>query len=102
MVYNLIDDTTEGELTGLDMPCNISTNGSIVAAGGFWGEVFVWDLAKQKVIKTFKAHHGYTRGIALSPDGKTLATGGNDQVIRLWDTKTFENTRTLKGHLSEI
>jgi len=102
MVYNLIDDTTEGELTGLDMPCIISTNGSIVAAGGFRGEVCVWDLAKQKVIKKFKAHHGYACGVALSPDGKTLATGGNDQVIRLWDTKTFKNTRTLKGHLSEI
>ena len=102
MVYNLSDDTAEGELTGLDGPCGISTDGSIVAAGAWDGHVCVWDLATQNVIKKFKAHTGLVFAVALSPDGKTLATGGNDQVIRLWDMKTFENTRTLKGHRNEI
>jgi len=94
-VYNLADNTTEGELTGLEMPCVISTDGSVVAAGGRGGDVCMWDLASRSVIKKFVAHNGLVRGVALSPDGKTLATGGDDQVIRLWDTKTFENTRSL-------
>ncbi len=101
-VWNLTDDTLEGELTGLDMPVSISTDGSIVAVGGWGGEVCLWDLASRMVIKKFRAHNGLVLGVALSPDGKTLATGGNDQVIRLWDTQTFENTRSLKGHHSEI
>jgi WD40 repeat protein len=102
MVWNLEDDTLEGELTGMDMLCANSTDGSIVAAGGWGGEVCVWDLASRRVIKKFRAHNGLVIGIALSPDGKILATGGNDQVIRLWDLDTFENIRSLKGHRSEI
>jgi WD40 repeat protein len=101
-VYNLADNTTEGELTGLELPRVISTNGSIVAAGGQGGNVCVWDLASRSVIKKFGAHDGPVHDVALSPDGQTLATGGEDQVIRLWDTKTFKNTRSLKGHLSMI
>jgi WD40 repeat protein len=102
MVYNLTNNTTEGKLTGLDLPCVISTDGSVVAAGGRGGDVCVWDLTSLRVIRKFVAHNGLVRGLALSPDGKMLATGGNDQVIRLWDMKTFENTRSLQGHLSEI
>src|SRR5439155_12206255 len=40
-----------------------------------------------------------------SPDGKVLATGGDDETIRFWDAATGELRRTLKiergGKLSE-
>jgi len=35
--------------------------------------------------------HGHAErvtAVAFSPDGKTLATGGTDRVIRLWDVET--------------
>jgi WD40 repeat protein len=102
IIYNLEDNTTEGELTGLDLPSVITTDGTIVAAGGFGGDVCVWDLASRRVIRKFRADSGVIFGIDLSHDGKILATGGCDQVIRLWDTKTFENTHLLKGHRNEI
>jgi WD40 repeat protein len=31
-----------------------------------------------------------------------LATGGNDQVIQLWDTRDWTNRRTLQGHHKEV
>ncbi|MHC4557060.1 MAG: protein kinase domain-containing protein [Planctomycetota bacterium] len=102
MVWNLTDSTMEGELTSPTRPIAISTDGSIVAASDWDGNVCVWDLVTREVIKEFKAHQCIIKGIALSPDGKTIATGGSDQIIRLWDTKTFENTRSLKGHRSEV
>ena len=33
---------------------------------------------------------GEVYAVAFSPDGKTLATGGRDRVIRLWDVQTGE------------
>ena len=40
--------------------------------------------------------------IAFSPDGNTLATAGYDDVIRLWDALTGEQTATLIGHESSV
>ncbi len=102
IIYNLIADSVEGELTGLDSPHVISTNGSLVVAGGRDGQVCVWDLESRESIKKFKAHSSIVVGVALSPDGKTLVTGGNDSEIILWDTETFDTIGLLKGHHSQV
>ena len=38
--------------------------------------------------------------MAVSPDGKTVATGGGgvSKLVKLWDSDTFTNTKTLRGH----
>ena len=36
--------------------------------------------------------------MALSPNGRWLATGGNDQSIHLWDLPTRREVRRLRGH----
>jgi WD40 repeat protein len=40
-------------------------------------------------------HLGAVYAVAFSPDGKTLATGGRDRIIRLWDVKTGELRASL-------
>ena len=48
---------------------------------------------------------GHTRSInavAFSPDNRWLASGGKDNVIKIWDLATGNILRTLYGHTSNV
>jgi RNA polymerase sigma factor (TIGR02999 family) len=47
-------------------------------------------------------HTAPTRGIAFSPDGRRLASGGEDRVARLWDLATGREVRQFKGHTDTV
>ena len=40
--------------------------------------------------------------VAFSPDGKRLATGGNDQAVRVWHAETLREDHVYRGHGSEV
>ena len=56
------------------------------------GKVRVWDLqggskAAAKPISILSGHAGVVRGIAISPDGKTLVSGARDQTLAIYADK---------------
>ncbi|MCI0535874.1 MAG: hypothetical protein L0Z50_11680, partial [Verrucomicrobiales bacterium] len=78
---------------------------SVFGAGGeagLFGEVREWKVADGTPLRTFEGHRDALYALALSPDGKTLATGGYDQKIKLWNVETGKETKTLSGHNGAI
>ena len=74
------------------------TAASILAAlAVFW--LSVENGFAQRVVG---AHPGTVSSLALSPDGATLASGGESGTIQLWDYSTGTLIRTLDGHLGEV
>lgn len=66
-------------------------------------EIRLWDVRRGKGLAVLKGHgaapgrwpRGYVDALAFSPDGKTLASGSEDGIIKLWDVLTRTNTATL-------
>lgn len=49
-----------------------------------------------------KAHDGWVRAVAVSPDGRFVATCGNDRLVQLWDAGDGKHVRSFKGHDSHV
>ena len=45
-----------------------------------------------------KGHTDTVNAVAFSPDGKTLASGGSDDAVILWNVADGKSSQTLKGH----
>lgn len=74
------------------------------AAGepGLYGEVKIWDTKNWKLIRTIKGHNDSLYALAVSPNGKILATGGYNQEIYLWNLENGKQLNFLKGHNGAI
>ncbi len=79
-------------------------SGHILASVGNYGELNIWDVAKGKKLHSLTPAGGRARftAVALSPDGKRVATGGYDQVIRLWNLETGKQILQGEGHQGAV
>ncbi len=52
-----------------------------------------------------KAHTGLVHSVAISPDGKLLATGGFDNLVKIWEIAedgTLKEKKVLTGHTAPV
>ena len=81
----------------------LTPDGATVAAVSD-GSIGLWDVKTHELIgrlPTGEAKEVYA--IALSPDGRTLATGGEDRLVRLWDLATRRAIgQPLDGHAAVV
>ncbi len=57
---------------------------------------------KLTLLHTLTGHSQGVFGLAISPDGKLLASGSKDKTIKLWNLQTGQETRHLTKHSERI
>jgi WD40 repeat protein len=73
--------------------------GKYLVSAGSDRKMIWWDTATRQPMRTIETAHGkWIRQIALAPDGKAIASVGDDMVCRLWDAETGKVVHELRGH----
>jgi RNA polymerase sigma factor (sigma-70 family) len=75
----------------------LSPDGKRLASAGD-GAAVIWDTADGRELCRFEGHRRTVQALAFTPDGKSVASGAEDNVIRLWDAASGKERQTFNGH----
>ena len=53
-------------------------------------------------MEIFKGHAGSVTAVAVTPDGRLIVSGSEDNTLRLWELATGNCVETLEGHTGAV
>jgi hypothetical protein len=82
----------------------VPPEGAQVVTGGHEGKLTWWKGLESNppALRTIDAHKGYIRAVATSPDGKLLASCGNDNLVKVWSMADGTLVKQLEGHTRHV
>lgn len=90
-------DGAQGTLRALAF----DAQGDTLASAGKDGTILIRDLATKQVVRKLEGHPRQVNALALTRDGRYLASASDDRTARLWDLKDG-SSRPLAGHSGKV
>lgn len=102
------------------LAATFSAHDGTIASGDDDGRIMLWradeiagqslqqalagteESAQSPAAMTWQAHGGAVRSLRASADGRRLLSGGNDNVVCLWDLPSGDLIKQLRGHSSRV
>ncbi len=106
------ENTVFTETFGSIFSVAFSSDGRYLAAGSVGGEIRVWQVedgtpftptGRTKLLWSVSdPSDDWVWAVSFSPDGSTLASGNDNNTIKLWDVLTGECLKLLQGHTDRV
>jgi len=86
-----------------DRVSTLDWNQHMLASGGREGAIHLHDVrVANHQVKELTGHTQEVCGLKWSPDGRYLASGGNDNTVQVWDPNRDNPVHTITAHQSAI
>lgn len=99
---NTLSQPLEGRITGIAF---LLDNTTLIIADGatsLRGLLHRWKLGDSKPTQTIEAHADNIVSLAISQDGKQVATGAADNLAKVWEASSFKERAKIEGHVGHI
>ncbi len=80
--------------------CWSPDNSKLICA--FPKQAVAWDIPTGKLLYSYVNHSADIRDLALSPDGRYVASASNDTTVHIWKTDTGKHVYTYSAHKDQV
>ncbi|KAM0674515.1 ubiquitin-protein transferase activating protein [Gurleya vavrai] len=82
--------------------CSIDWNENLISVGTKTGKILHFDVREQKIVMQNNFHDGEICGLKWSFDKKFLASGSNDNSLKIWQIGTNVPRNNINSHKSAV